>query len=83
MDSIKNGYDTNENETSSDRTQTDSINLYKIESVCGVVKCKTVEHLDKNGLISNFQARFTEDRRLEENLSIVRYCINEIYTACL
>ena len=32
-----------------------------------------------NGLISDYQAGFTGGRRLEENLFIVRYCIEETY----
>ena len=43
------------------------------------MKNKLVEHLDRNGLISDYQAGFTDGRRLEENLFIVRYCIEETY----
>ena len=45
----------------------------------GLIKNKLVEHLDRNGLISDYQARFTGGRRLEENLFIARYCIEETY----
>ena len=45
----------------------------------GVIKNKIVQHLDRNGLISDYQAGFTGSRRLEENLFIVRYCIQETY----
>ena len=38
-----------------------------------------MQHLDRNGLISDYQVGFTEIRRLEENLFIVRYCIEETY----
>ena len=38
-----------------------------------------MEHLDRNGLIIDFQAGFTGSKRLEENLFIVRYCIEEMY----
>ena len=43
----------------------------------GLVKDKLVQHLDRNGMISDYQAVFTGGRRLEENLFIVRYCIEE------
>ena len=46
---------------------------YKI--FMGLVKSKLVEHLERNRLISDYQAGFTGGRRLEENLFIVRYCI--------
>ena len=46
---------------------------YKI--FMGLLKSKLVEHLEGNRLISDYQAGFTGGRRLEENLSIVRYCI--------
>ena len=45
----------------------------------GLVKDQLVQHLDRNGLISDYQAGFTGGRRLEENLFIVRYCIEETY----
>ena len=38
----------------------------------GLMKNKLVEHIDRNGLISDYQAGFTGGRRLEENLFIVR-----------
>ena len=45
----------------------------------GLVKDKLVQHLDRNWMISDCQAGFTGagGRRLEENLFIVRYCIEE------
>ena len=43
----------------------------------GVVKNMIVQHMDRNGLISNYQAGFTGGRRLEDNLFIVKYCIEE------
>ena len=45
----------------------------------GVIKNKMVQHLDRNCLISDYQAGFTGGRRLEENVFIVRYCIQETY----
>ena len=42
-----------------------------------LVKDKLVQHLDRNGMISDYQAGFTGGRRLEENLFIVRYCIED------
>ena len=45
----------------------------------GLVKDKLVQHLDRKGMISDYQAGFTGGRRLEENLFIVRYCIEETY----
>ena len=45
----------------------------------GVIKNKIAQHLDRNGLISDHQVGFTGGRRLEENLFIVRYCIEETY----
>ena len=45
----------------------------------GIMKGKIVEHLDRNRLICDFQARFTGGRRLDENLFIVKYCIEEMY----
>ena len=48
---------------------------YKL--LTGVVKNRIVQNLDRNGLISDYQAGFTGGRRLEENLFIVRYCIEE------
>ena len=50
---------------------------YKI--FMGLVKSKLVEHLEQNILISDYQAGFTGGRRLEENLFIVRYCIEETF----
>ena len=41
----------------------------------GAVKNRIVQHLDRNGLISDYQAEFTRGRRLEENLFVVKYCI--------
>ena len=38
---------------------------YKI--FMGLVKSKLLEHLERNVLISDYQAGFTEGRRLEEN----------------
>ena len=38
-----------------------------------------MEHLDKNGLISDFKEGFVGGRRLQKNLFIVRYCIEEMY----
>ena len=40
---------------------------------------RTVEHLDRNGFISDFKSGFTGGMRLEENLFIVRYCIEKMY----
>ena len=45
----------------------------------GIVKSKIVEHFDRNGLISDFQAGFTGGMRLKKNLFLVRYCIEEMY----
>ena len=45
----------------------------------GLVKRKLVEHLERNKLISDYQAGFTGGRMLEENLFIVRYCIDETF----
>ena len=45
----------------------------------GIMKSKIVEHLDRNGFISDYQAGFRGDRKLEENSFIVRYCIEEMY----
>ena len=50
---------------------------YKI--FVGLVKSKLVEHLERNILISDYQAGFTGDRRSEENLFIVRYYIAETF----
>ena len=50
---------------------------YKI--FMGLVKSNLVEHLEQNRLISNYQAGFTGGRRLEENLFVVRYCIEETF----
>ena len=47
---------------------------YKI--FMGLVKSKLV---GRNRLISDYQAGFTGGRRLEENLFIVRYCIEETF----
>ena len=44
-----------------------------------LVKSKLGEHLERNRLISDYQAGFTGGRRLEENLFIVRYCIEETF----
>ena len=44
-----------------------------------LVKYKLLEHLERCGLISDYQAGFTWSRRLEKNLFIVRYCIEETY----
>ena len=44
-----------------------------------LVKDKLLEHLTRNGLISDYQAGFTGGRRLEENLFVVRCCIEETY----
>ena len=44
---------------------------YKI--FMGLVKNKTVDHLERNGLISDYQAG------LKDNLFIIRYCIKETY----
>ena len=41
----------------------------------GLMKNKLVEHLDRNWLISDYQAGFTGGKRLEENLFSVRYCV--------
>ena len=43
------------------------------------VKSKLIEHLERNRLISGYQAGFAGGRRLEENLFIVRYCIEETF----
>ena len=40
---------------------------------------KLVEHLERNRLISDYQVGFTGGRRLEEDLFIVRYCIEETF----
>ena len=45
----------------------------------GLVNSKVVEHLERNRLIRDYQAVFTGGRRLEENLFIVRYCIEETF----
>ena len=45
----------------------------------GLVKDKLAQHLYRNGMISDYQASLTGGRRLEENLFIVRYCIEETY----
>ena len=50
---------------------------YKI--FMGLVTIKLDEHLERNRLISDYQAGFTGGRRLEENLFIVRYCIEEMF----
>ena len=50
---------------------------YKL--LMGLVKNKLVDHFDRNCLISDYRAGFTGGRRLEENLFIFRYCIEETY----
>ena len=45
-----------------------------------LAKNKLVDHLERNRLISDYQASFTRGRRLEENLFLVRYCIEETFS---
>lgn len=42
-----------------------------------IVKGRIVEHFDRNWLIKYFEVQFTEGRRLDENLYIVSYYIEE------
>ena len=50
---------------------------YKI--FMGLVKSKLMKHLERNRLNSDYQAGFKWGRRLEENLFIVWYCIEETF----
>ena len=44
------------------------------------VKSRLVEHLEENGRDGEYQAGFTKQRRLEENLFILRYCVEESFS---
>ena len=48
---------------------------YKI--FMGVVKDKLVEHMERNDRIIDYQAGFTKNRRLEDNILLLKYCIHD------
>ena len=50
---------------------------YKI--FMSLIKEKLISHLEKNGSLSEYQAGFTRDRRIEDNIIILKYCIGESY----
>lgn len=50
---------------------------YKI--FMGIVRQKIEDHIKESGLRSDLQAGFTEDRRVTDNLYILKYCIYETF----
>lgn len=42
-----------------------------------LLKKSLIEHLDRNNKVSVYQSGFTKNRRLEDNILILRYCISE------
>ena len=46
---------------------------YKI--FMSLIKERIVKHLERNDMISEYQAGFTKGRRIEENLMVLRYCM--------
>lgn len=45
----------------------------------GIVRQKIEDHFREVGLRSDLQAGFTEERRVTDNLYILKYCISETY----
>ena len=46
-----------------------------------MVKAKLVEHMQNNGKINEFQSGFTRGKRMEDNLLLLRYCIDSSLAA--
>ena len=53
---------------------------YKI--FMGVCKNAIVKHMESNCNLEDVQAGFTKDRRLEDNLFLLQYCIGESKSKC-
>ena len=50
---------------------------YKI--FMGIIREKIEEHLENNGITNELQAGFTKNRRITDNLFILRYCIENSF----
>ena len=54
-----------------------SLNNISYKISMGIVKNKLYEHLKVNNCILDLQSGFTQNRRIEDNLLVLRYCVSE------